>query len=87
MPFVDLSQGIPLAARWIKIRYTMRARRPGEPLVARLWSGDPARAVQIRGSYGDAFVKLEVPQTLSYEKPDGIDLSLKAVAYKLTDEE
>jgi hypothetical protein len=86
VPFVDLSQGIPVGARWIKVRFSMRTRKPGEPLAARLWSGDPAKAVVIKGGSGDAFVKLEVPQTLSYENADGIDLSLKVVAYKLSDD-
>ena len=35
---------------------------------------------------GDAFIKLEVPQTLSYDHADGIDLSLKVVAYKLSED-
>lgn len=86
MPFVDLSQGIPAGARWIKIRFSMRTKTPDEPLAAKLWSGDPSKAVVIKGRSGDAFVKLEVPQTLSYEHAAGVELSMKVVAYKLSDE-
>lgn len=85
MPFVDLSQGIPVGARWIKVRFSMRSQKAGEPLLARIWSGDPSKAVVVKGASGDAFVKLEVPQTLSYEHAPGLDLSLKVVAYKLTE--
>lgn len=86
MPFVDLSQGVPASATWIKVRYSMRTRKPGEPLVARLWSGDPSTAVIVKGPSGDAFVKLEIPQTLSYDRSDAVDLSLKVVAYKQADD-
>lgn len=85
MPFVDLSQGIPVAAKWIKVRFSIRTKKAGEPLVARIWSGSPAKAVVVKGPSGDAFIRLEVPQTLSYDHADGIDLSLKVVAYKLDD--
>lgn len=86
MPFVDLSQGIPAEARWIKVRFSIRTKKAGEPLTARIWSGNPSKAVVVKGPSGDAFVKLEVAQTLSYEHADGIDLSLKVVAYKLSDD-
>ena len=86
MPFVDLSQGIPLGAGWIKVHFRMRPLKAGEPLVARIWSGNPANAVTIKGESGDVFVKLEVPQTLSYDRSPAVDLSLKVTAYKLADE-
>jgi hypothetical protein len=85
MAFVDLSQAVPVGARWIKVRYIIRSRHPAEPLTAKMWSGDPAKAVVIKGPSGDAFVRLEVPQTLSYEHAPGVELSLKVVAYKLSD--
>jgi hypothetical protein len=85
VPFVDLSQGVPVGAKWIKVRFSLRTRKPAEPLIARIWSGNPAKAVVVKGPAGDAFIKLEVPQTLSYDHADGLDLSLKVVAYKLDD--
>ena len=85
MPFVDLSQGIPVSAKWIKVRFSIRTRKPAEPLTARIWSGNPGKAVVVKGASGDAFIRLEVPQTLSYDHADGLDLSLKVVAYKLDD--
>ncbi len=74
-----------MAAKWIKVRFSMRAKKPTSPLVAKVWSGSPDKAVVIKGPSGDAFIKLEVAQTLSYDHADGIDLSLKVVAYKLDD--
>lgn len=85
MPFVDLSQGVPVGARWIKVRYTLRPKKAGEPLLAKIWSGNPARAVLLKDATGEALLKLEVPQTLSYECGDAIDLSLKVVAYNLSE--
>jgi hypothetical protein len=82
--FVDLSAAIPAGARWIKVRYRMTSTSQ-KPLVARLWSGNPASAVIVKGSAGDAFVRLDVPQTLSYERASGVDLQLKVIAYKLTE--
>jgi len=83
MPVIDLSGGVPPEARWIKVHYEMKPK--GEPveLVARLWSAASMDdAAIIRGNSGDVFVRLDIPQKLSFQKPEHVDLSLKVVAYK-----
>ena len=87
MPEIDLSSQIPPTARWLKIRYEMRPLKEGANLIARLWSGNLDEAVVIKGEAGDAFVKLDVPQKLSYQRPVNIDLKLKVVAYKAVSEQ
>jgi hypothetical protein len=82
MPEVDLSRQIPPDARWLKLRYEMRAEKTGAELIARLWSGNVDQAVVIKGENGDAFVRLDVPQKVWYQRPVGVDLKLKVIAYK-----
>jgi hypothetical protein len=85
MPFVDLSQGVPAEARLIRLRFGMRTRKAGEPLLAKVWSGDSTKGILLKGERGEAVIRLDVPQTLSYEHADGIDLTLKVVAYNLSE--
>lgn len=85
MPDVDLSSQIPAEARWLKIRYEMKPIKEGANLIARLWSGKLDDAVVIKGPEGDAFVKLDVPQKISYQRPVGVELKLKVVAYKVVE--
>jgi hypothetical protein len=82
MPEVDLSSLIPPEARWLKVRYQMSAAKQDTQLIARLWSGNLDKAVVIKGPDGDAFVQLEVPQKISYQRPVGVELKLKVIAYK-----
>jgi hypothetical protein len=82
MPDVDLSREIPADARWLKLRYEMKAAKADAQLIARLWSGNIEQAVVIKGESGDAFVKLNTPQKVSYQRPVGVDLKLKVIAYK-----
>ena len=82
MPEVDLSAQIPPNARWVKVRYEMSPKKDGANLVARLWSGSLDDAVVIKGAEGDAFVRLDKAQSLSFQRPVNIDLKLKVVAYK-----
>jgi hypothetical protein len=46
----------------------MKPAKPGADLIARVWSGVLDEAVVIKGSSGDAFVKLNKPQTISYQR-------------------
>jgi len=80
MPELDLSTQIPPNARWLKIRYEMKGLKEGANLIARLWSGKLKEAVVIKGENGDAFVKLDAPQKLSYQRPVNVELKLKVVA-------
>jgi hypothetical protein len=82
MPDVDLSAKIPPTATWVKIHYTMKPVKPGAELIARVWSGILDEAVVIKGDAGDAFVKLNKPQTLSYQRPVTVHLELRVVGYK-----
>lgn len=82
MPEVDLSGQIPPTARWLKLRYEMKPQKEGAELIARIWSGELKEAVVIKGESGDAFVKLNVPQKVSYQRPVGVELKLKVIAYK-----
>ena len=82
MPDTDLSPVVPPNATWVKIRYAMGAPAPTIDLTARLWSGPMDDAVTIKGATGEVFIKLRQPQRLSYEKPEGIKLNLKVLAYK-----
>lgn len=82
MPTVDLSSQVPPEARWLKLRYEMKPLKPGAELIARVWSGQLDDAVVIKGEAGDAFVRLDVPQKLWYQRPVTIELKLKVVAYK-----
>ncbi len=77
-----MSNQIPPDARWLKLRYEMKAEKPGAELIARLWSGKLDEAVVIKGESGDAFVRLDVPQKVSYQRPVGVELKLKVIAYK-----
>jgi hypothetical protein len=86
MPDVDLSSKIPPKARWIKVHYEMKPVKPGAELIARLWSGILDEAIVIKGESGDAFVKLNKPQTLSYQRPVTVELDLKIVGYKESEE-
>lgn len=86
MPEIDLSAQIPADAIWLKIRYQMKPLKEGANLIARIWSGKLDDAVVIRGNSGDAFVKLDVPQKLSYQHPVNMELKLKVVAYKSASE-
>lgn len=85
MPNVDLSKQVPPEARWLKLRYEMKALKPDAQLIARVWSGKLDDAVVIRGSEGDAFLRLDVPQKISYQRPVTVELKLKVVAYKAVD--
>lgn len=82
MPDVDLSSKIPASAVWVKVHYEMKPIKPGAELIARIWSGILDEAVVIKGEAGDAFVKLNKPQTLSYQRPVTVELALKVVGYK-----
>jgi hypothetical protein len=82
MPEIDLSDRIPPSARWVKIRFEMKPLKPEAQLIARLWSGSMDDAVVVRGESGDAFLKLDKPQALSYQRPVNVELKLKVVAYK-----
>lgn len=82
MPEIDLSETIPKSATWIKVHYEMTSEKPGAELIARLWSGTLDEAVVIRGGSGDAFVKLNSPQKLSYQRPVTVELKVKITAYK-----
>jgi hypothetical protein len=42
-------------------------------------------AVVIHGEQGDAFIKLDEPQKLSYQRPVNVELKLKVVAFKVVD--
>ncbi len=86
MPEVDLSPAVPASATWVKVHYEMKTEKPGAELIARLWSGTLDDAVVVRGAEGDAFVKLNVPQKLSYQRPVTVELSLKVLAYKAAEE-
>ncbi len=82
MPEVDLSPAVPPTARWIKLHYEMKPRKPGARLIARVWSGPLDDAVVIRGGSGDVFLPLKAPQRLSYQHPVTVQLKLKVTAYK-----
>ncbi|MCG3206118.1 MAG: hypothetical protein KCHDKBKB_02845 [Elusimicrobia bacterium] len=85
MPEVDLTKLVPPQARWIKVRFDMKPIKAGANLIARLWSGSLDDAVVIKGSEGEAFVRLDVPQKVWYQRPVGVDLKLKIVAYKVVE--
>lgn len=85
MADVNLSEKIPPNARWVKLRFEMKRLLPAAQLKARVWSGAEEGAVILEGESGDAFVKLDRPQTLSYQKTPDVDLKLKVVAYKVVD--
>lgn len=85
MPEVDLSDKVPVEARWIKLHYKMSPLKPAAQLIARVWSGNMDDAVVIKGESGDAFVKLGVPQKFSYQRPVNVELNLKLTAFKTTD--
>ena len=87
MPEVDLSSQIPHNARWIKVRYEMTPLKEGATLISRVWSGSLDDAVVIKGESGEAFVRLDVPQKLWYQRPVTLNLKLKVVAYKVVDQE
>lgn len=82
MPDIDISEKVPKNARWIKLRYELTPKKPDAELIARVWSGPIDDAVVIKGAEGEAFVRLNRPQTLSYQRPVTVDLKLKIVAYK-----
>lgn len=83
MPEVDLSAVVPPNASWVKLHFEMKALKPEAQLIARIWSGALDDAVVIKGESGDAFVKLNVPQKISYQRPVTIELQLKVMAYKV----
>jgi hypothetical protein len=85
MPEVDLSGKVPADARWLKLRYEMKPLKEKAELIARVWSGSMDDAVVIKGPSGDAFLKLGVPQKLSYQRPVTVELKLKVVAYKVVE--
>jgi hypothetical protein len=85
MPDINLSDQIPASARWIKVRYEIKPIKDGADLIARVWSGSMDEAQTLRGAAGDVFIKLDKPQTLSYQRPVTVELKLKVVAYKDTD--
>lgn len=85
MPEINLADQLPATARWIKIRYQIKALKPDAKLVARVWSGSMDDAITIQGPEGDVFLKLDKPQSLSYQRPVTVELKLKVVAYKETD--
>lgn len=88
MPEFALASQIPTNARWIKIHYQIRTLAPDAELVAQLWSGPmPENPVVLRGESGDAFVRLDKPQSLSYQHAPNVELRLKVTAYKVGTEE
>jgi hypothetical protein len=82
VPDADISSAVPKDALWVKLHYEIHPRKPGADLIARVWSGELDDAVVIRGASGDVFVKLRVPQKVSYQAPVTVELKLKVVAYK-----
>ena len=86
MPEVDLSKKVPKKARWVKLRFELSSKKPGADLIARVWSGALDNAVVLKGSSGHAFVRLDKPQTISYQRPVTVELKLKVVAYKVAEE-
>jgi hypothetical protein len=83
MPEVDLSDVIPPEASWVKLKYEMRPKSPEAQLIARVWSGQHLDdAVILKGESGDVFVRLEKPQSISFQRPVTVELKLKVVAYK-----
>jgi hypothetical protein len=86
MPEADLSSAIPATAVWVKLRYALAPKRPGADLIARVWSGALDDAVVLRGPSGEAVVKMNVPQKVSYQAPVTVALSLKVVGYSETDQ-
>lgn len=87
MPNVDLSERIPPEARWLKVHFEMTALKPGAELIGRIWSGLMDEAVVIKGAAGDAFIKMNTPQKISYQKPVNVDLKLRVVAYKVVEDQ
>ncbi len=85
MPDVDLTTMIPAGATWVKLRYKMKPAKPGADLIARVWSGVLDEAVVIKGESGDAFIKINKPNTISYQRPVTVQLELKVVGYKQGD--
>lgn len=85
MPEADISPVVPPDATWVKLHYMMTPKREGADLIARVWSGALDDAVVIKGPEGDVFVKLGVPQRLSYQAPVTVDLKLKVTAFKAHD--
>lgn len=83
MPEIDLSERIPENARWIKIRYEIRPKKPDAELIARVWSGALDDAVVLKGHGGEAFIRLDVPQKLWVQRPVTVDLRIKVIAYKV----
>lgn len=81
-----MSATIPSQATWVKVHFEMTPRKEGADLIARIWSGSLDDAVVIKGSSGDAFVKLTKPQTISYQRPVTVELKLKVTAYKVSEE-
>ena len=82
MPEVDLSKAVAEDARWVKIHFEITPLKPDAQLIARVWSGTMDDAVVIKGESGEAFVKLEKPQRISYQRPVNVELKLKVLAYK-----
>ena len=87
MPEVDLSPVVPASAKWVKVHYEMSSTKPDAQLIARLWSGNLDDAVVIKGPSGDAFVRLDVPQKISYQRPVMVELKVKVLAYKAASED
>ncbi|MFN0118832.1 MAG: hypothetical protein ACKVQC_11150 [Elusimicrobiota bacterium] len=86
MPEVDLSKKIPGNATWLKLHYEMKPLKEGANLIARVWSGNLDEAVVIKGNSGEAFIKLNKPQMISYQRPVNIELSMKVMAFKTGEE-
>lgn len=82
MPDADLSPVVPPTARWVKLQFRLNAKTPGAKLTARVWSGAAEGAVALQGPEGFAFVRLSVPQRLSYQAPADVELKLKVIAFK-----
>jgi hypothetical protein len=82
VPEIDLSHQIPAEARWVKLRFEIKPLKDGAELLARVWSGSLDDAVVLKGAEGEAFLRLDAPQRLSYQRPATVDLKLKVVAYK-----
>ena len=83
MPEADLSAVVPPAARWVKIRYTLRPKAEGANLIARVWSDVTNKeAMVLKGESGEAFVRLKIPQKLFYQNPVNVEMKLKVIAFK-----
>ena len=55
----------------------MKPVKENAELIARLWSGEIENAVVVKGESGDVFVRLDVPQKVSYQRPVGVEIEVE----------